>query len=77
MKKVTLLIIDLYKATLSPLLVTIFGTGCRFTPTCSVYTREAVEKFGTKEGLKLGLKRFAKCHPFSHGHIDPVPESLN
>lgn len=77
MKKITLFIIDLYKATVSPLLVTLLGSGCRFTPTCSVYTREAVDRFGVLKGLKLGVKRFGKCHPFSQGHFDPVPESLN
>lgn len=46
---------------------------CRFTPTCSQYTYEAVERYGIVKGILLGLKRIAKCHPFNKGGLDPVP----
>lgn len=46
---------------------------CRFTPTCSEYMCEAIELYGIKEGLKLGLKRLKKCHPNSTFGYDPVP----
>jgi len=70
MKKALLLLIKIYKMTLSPLL----GRHCRFLPTCSVYTYEAVEKHGVLKGAGLGLKRILKCHPFHAGGHDPVPE---
>lgn len=59
-----------YKMTLSPLL----GRHCRFLPTCSEYTYEAVEKHGAARGAYLGLRRILKCHPFHAGGHDPVPE---
>jgi len=43
---------------------------CRFTPTCSEYTAQAVEKYGTAKGLFLGLKRVLRCHPWSEGGQD-------
>ena len=45
---------------------------CRFTPTCSEYTYQAVEKYGVVKGLFLGLKRIIRCHPFSKGGLDPL-----
>jgi len=45
---------------------------CRFTPTCSEYTYQAVEKYGVIRGLFLGLKRIIRCHPFSKGGLDPL-----
>lgn len=45
---------------------------CRFTPTCSEYTYQAVEKYGIVKGLSLGLKRIIRCHPWSKGGDDPV-----
>lgn len=45
---------------------------CRFTPTCSQYTYEAVEKYGLLKGLLLGLKRILRCHPGAAGGDDPL-----
>lgn len=45
---------------------------CRFKPTCSQYTYEAVEKYGTLKGLFYGIKRIIRCHPWSAGGYDPV-----
>jgi len=69
MKSAVLAMIRLYQMTVSPLL----GRACRFYPSCSAYTAEAVTKYGVIKGLALGGKRLLRCHPFHQGGIDPVP----
>jgi putative membrane protein insertion efficiency factor len=61
-------VLRVYKLVISPLL----PSACRFHPTCSEYMREAIEKYGVGEGIWLGLKRLARCHPFHPGGLDPV-----
>jgi len=46
---------------------------CRFEPTCSMYTMQAVEKYGVPRGVWLGMRRLLRCHPFNPGGWDPVP----
>lgn len=71
MKKPAILLLRGYKLLISPLL----GQRCRFHPSCSVYTMEAIERFGVVRGSWLGAKRIGRCHPFHPGGLDPVPES--
>lgn len=69
LRKIIILPIKIYQKLISPLL----GNNCRFIPTCSSYTIEAIEKYGVFKGLKLGLKRIKKCHPWGDSGYDPVP----
>ena len=69
MRSLVLGLIRAYQRFLSPLL----GSNCRFYPTCSHYTYQAVEKYGVLRGGWLGIKRIARCHPFNPGGFDPVP----
>lgn len=50
------------------------GSGCRYTPTCSMYFLEAVEKHGVLRGSWMGLKRIGRCHPWGGSGHDPVPD---
>jgi uncharacterized protein len=61
--------IRVYQKLLSPLL----GNNCRFSPTCSEYSAQAVGKYGVVRGGILAIKRISKCHPFHPGGIDNVP----
>ena len=69
MNKIVIKIIKIYQLFLSPLL----GQTCRFYPTCSQYSIEAIEKHGFK-GYWLAAKRISRCHPLNDGGFDPVPD---
>lgn len=69
MKKIALFLIRSYQLLLSPLL----GRNCRFYPTCSDYTYQAIKKYGFFKGILLGSKRLLKCHPFHPGGVDLLP----
>ena len=73
MKKIIILLIRFYQKFISPL----FPPSCRFYPTCSNYTLEAVEKFGVIKGLYLGFRRVIRCNPLNEGGYDPVPEEFH
>jgi putative membrane protein insertion efficiency factor len=68
MKYLVLDFLKLYKTFLSPFL----PPACRFTPTCSEYAAEAVEKYGVIRGTWLATKRILRCQPFCKGGFDPV-----
>lgn len=76
MKRVVRLLIRGYQRWLSPALHVIGGpgAGCRFTPTCSEYFLQAVEKHGVFRGAWLGALRILRCHPWGGQGHDPVPD---
>ncbi|MGD1906269.1 MAG: membrane protein insertion efficiency factor YidD [Leptolyngbyaceae cyanobacterium] len=69
MKYLLLGLIKGYRLLISPL----FPSVCRFTPSCSQYALEAVDRFGPLRGSWLALRRISRCHPFNPGGYDPVP----
>mgnify|MGYP006279135165 FL=1 len=68
-KAVFLMMIRFYRAAVSPFT----PSSCRFTPTCSAYAQEAIEKHGAGKGGWLALRRIFRCHPFGGKGYDPVP----
>jgi putative membrane protein insertion efficiency factor len=70
MKTVALSLLRFYKARVSPGL----PSACRYTPTCSEYAMEAIERHGVLRGSWLATRRLVSCNPFSRGGYDPVPE---
>ena len=69
MKRILIALIHGYQHYISPLT----PPSCRFYPTCSHYTAEAIEKYGAGKGSWLGVRRILRCHPFHPGGYDPVP----
>ncbi len=69
MSRLIVLLVKIYQYTLSPML----GSRCRFTPSCSQYAIEAVQKHGSVRGTGMALRRIARCHPHHPGGYDPVP----
>ena len=70
MRKLILLPVRFYQLCISP----VMPSHCRHYPTCSHYMMEAVQHHGVLRGVWLGVKRLLRCHPFSKGGFDPVPE---
>jgi uncharacterized protein len=75
---ILIFLIRVYRWTLSPVLTVLFGpnSGCRYTPTCSRYALQAIQKHGAISGTWLGLKRICRCNPFGGCGHDPVPSEL-
>ena len=71
MSKLLIFLIKIYKKTVSPIF-SFFGIKCKYYPTCSEYTKQAIEKYGAFKGSLLGIIRILKCNPFSKGGYDPL-----
>lgn len=69
MKYIFIFLINLYQKIVSPFSPSV----CRFYPTCSSYSKEAMEKHGVLKGIYLTFRRLIRCHPFHPGGYDPVP----
>lgn len=72
MKCICRTLILFYKKNLSNAL----NARCRYTPTCSMYTLDAIEKYGCVRGILMGIARIARCNHFAKGGFDPVKENL-
>ena len=68
MKKILIKLIIFYQKAISPRL----GPRCKYEPTCSEYTKQAIEKYGAIKGTIIGIKRILRCNPFSKGGYDPL-----
>jgi len=72
-RKLYILPIRFYQWAISPML----GSACRYTPSCSRYTVEAIEEWGIFKGTWLGLKRIFRCHPWGGHGYDPIPKKID
>ena len=68
MRKVVIAALSFYKRFLSPFV----PSACRYHPTCSEYTMDAIQRYGVLRGMGRGLLRILRCHPFHEGGFDPV-----
>lgn len=68
-QNILIVMVRIYQLAISPYI----GAHCRYTPTCSAYFIEAVEKYGALKGSWLGIRRILRCHPGRPGGYDPVP----
>lgn len=69
MSRLLMILVRMYRFFISPLL----GSNCRFSPSCSTYAMQALEKYGALRGSWLAMKRILRCHPWHPGGADPVP----
>ena len=71
MKKILIFLIEKYQKNISPFIQS-KGINCKYYPTCSEYTKQAIEKYGCIKGIIKGIFRILKCNPFSKGGYDPL-----
>ncbi|OGM14907.1 membrane protein insertion efficiency factor YidD [Candidatus Woesebacteria bacterium RBG_16_40_11] len=74
MNKIIIWLLKIYKTFFSPIGRVLFGSACRFNPSCSSFATEAVERYGILIGGKLAILRFLRCHSYNNSsYFDPVP----
>jgi putative membrane protein insertion efficiency factor len=80
-RNIPIFLITMYQRTLSPdhgVVKVLFPFGvCRYTPTCSDYSKESISRYGVVRGSIMGIKRIIRCNPFVAGGYDPVPNFTN
>jgi len=69
-RNICVVVLRLYRAVVSPL----YGDVCRYYPSCSAYTLQAIQHHGVVRGVWLGTRRIARCHPWAAGGIDDIPQ---
>ena len=72
-RNICVVILRAYRAVISPL----YGDVCRYYPSCSSYTLQAIQQYGTLRGSWMGARRIARCHPWAAGGVDDVPVRAN
>ena len=68
-RNISVVLLRIYRAVISPL----YGDVCRYYPSCSAYTMQAVQQYGVIGGSWFGIRRIARCHPWAAGGVDDVP----
>ena len=71
MSKFLIFMLEKYQKYISPIF-SYYGVKCKYFPSCSEYSKQAIRKYGSIKGLFLTVKRICKCNPFSKGGYDPV-----
>jgi putative membrane protein insertion efficiency factor len=71
-----LLMVRLYRAILSPIIVGLYGPACRFEPTCSEYAHQAITQYGLIRGVSMAARRLARCRPLGGHGYDPIPARI-
>jgi putative membrane protein insertion efficiency factor len=71
MRQILIALIKIYRYAISPYL----APSCRYTPTCSSYAIEAIQRFGVIRGSWMAMRRIGRCHPWHEAGYDPVPET--
>lgn len=72
-QRTLLLVLHFYRLFISPVL----GQNCRFYPSCSEYTQQAIQRFGALKGVYLGSRRLLRCNPWHKGGMDPLPSHFH
>ena len=71
-RNISVLVLRLYRAVISPL----YGEVCRYYPSCSSYTLQAIQQYGLVRGGWMGIRRIGRCHPWAAGGVDDVPQRV-
>lgn len=71
MRGIFIKLIEFYQKVISPFM-SFHGSNCKYYPTCSEYTKQAIKKYGVFKGILIGTKRITRCNPFSKGGYDPL-----